>query len=171
MLKVNTELLANLGNFVSRSLKFLKGKFRGEVPEAVLTEVEHKLIAEVNGLLEKYVAALEAVEIREGLRLALEISRLGNLYLSDHKLDNTLFDNDRVRCGTLITISVNLVYFLASLFYPYMPASSASILQQLNAPVILLSLSPFLSLFFFRLSLFLLSPFIVAPSYRYQVLP
>ena len=100
-----------------------------------MTEVEQKIILEIDGLLLRYVTSLEAVEIRDGLRCAMEISRIGNQYLTDNKLDNSLFENERARCGTLLTVSVNIIYFLASLLYPYMPSSSESILKQLHAPV------------------------------------
>lgn len=134
-LKVNTDLLANLGNFVNRTLKFLKGKYRGEVPTYNFTSVENDLIEKIDSILLEYSQSLENVKIREGLRLVLELSRLGNQYLTDSKLDNTLFETQREKCSTLMAFCVNIIYHLATLIHPYMPTTSDSILEQLHAPL------------------------------------
>jgi methionyl-tRNA synthetase len=65
----------------------------------------------------------------------MNVSRLGNAYLTDAKLDNALFEADRVRCGTILAVAVNLVYHLASLLHPFMPGTSDDMLKQLHAPV------------------------------------
>jgi methionyl-tRNA synthetase len=41
---------------------------------------------------------------------------------------------DPVRCAQVVTRAVNLIYVLSALIYPFMPASSESILAQLNVP-------------------------------------
>jgi methionyl-tRNA synthetase len=65
----------------------------------------------------------------------MEISRLGNGYLQDSKLDNSLFQNDIEKCSTVIGVAVNLIYLLSALFFPYMPSTTESICKQLNAPL------------------------------------
>ena len=51
------------------------------------------------------------------------------------QLDNTLFEKNPVRCGTVVAVAANLAYFLASLLHPFMPRASEELLKQLNAPV------------------------------------
>jgi len=51
------------------------------------------------------------------------------------QLDNTLFEKNPVRCGTVVAVAVNLAYHLASLLHPFMPRASDELLKQLNAPV------------------------------------
>ncbi|GJJ77691.1 methionyl-tRNA synthetase [Entomortierella parvispora] len=138
----NNELLANAGNFVNRVIKFVNAKYESNVPSietaAAPTESDEKLIREVNEKLKLYIEALEDVKIREGLRLAMEISALGNVYLQENKIDNTLFAEHRDRCDRVVITALNLIYLLSALFFPFMPSTSESIARQLNAPIRLL---------------------------------
>lgn len=130
----NSELLANLGNFVNRVTKFLNAKYFKTIPKSHPEKQESTLKDEIQGLLTQYLEALEAVKIRQGLRIAMEISSRGNAYLQENKIDNALYLNSRERCDTVIATAANLVYLISTLIYPYLPASSASILKQLKAP-------------------------------------
>ncbi|KAF9963558.1 putative methionine--tRNA ligase, cytoplasmic protein rar1 [Modicella reniformis] len=156
----NNELLANLGNFVNRVIKFVNAKYESNVPsietaaaasaseEKLIREInfssdadaaaEEKLIREVNEKLKQYIEALDDVKIREGLRLAMEISALGNGYLQENKIDNTLFAEHRDRCDRVIITALNLIYLLSALLFPYMPSTAEGIARQLNAPLRLL---------------------------------
>ncbi|KAJ3036339.1 hypothetical protein HDV00_002812 [Rhizophlyctis rosea] len=131
----NNELLANFGNFVNRVVKFLNAKYDGVIPEYdVESEPERKFVEDVNALLAQYVKALEEVQLRAGLKLVMDISARGNLYLQENRIDNKLFAGQRERCDRVIASAANLCYLLSALVYPYMPLSSASILRQLNLP-------------------------------------
>ncbi|KAF9207273.1 putative methionine--tRNA ligase, cytoplasmic protein rar1 [Haplosporangium sp. Z 27] len=138
----NNELLANLGNFVNRVIKFVNAKYDSNVPSletaAAPTDSDEKLIREVNERLKLYLEALDDVKLREGLRLAMEISGLGNAYLQENKIDNTLFAEHRDRCDRVVITALNLIYLLSAVFFPYMPSTSEAIARQLNAPVRLL---------------------------------
>ncbi|KAG0261753.1 putative methionine--tRNA ligase, cytoplasmic protein rar1 [Mortierella polycephala] len=135
----NNELLANLGNFVNRVIKFVNAKYESLVPSfetaAPVTESEEKLVREVNEKLKLYIEALDDVKIREGLRLAMEISALGNVYLQENKIDNTLFAEHKDRCDRVVITALNLIYLLSALLFPYMPSTTEAIARQLNAPV------------------------------------
>ncbi|KAF9336432.1 putative methionine--tRNA ligase, cytoplasmic protein rar1 [Podila minutissima] len=138
----NNELLANAGNFVNRVIKFVNAKYDSKVPTletaAAPSESDDKLIREVNEKLKAYIEASDNVEIRAALRLAMEISALGNVYLQENKIDNTLFSEHRDRCDRVVITALNLIYLLSALFFPFMPSTSESIARQLNAPVRLL---------------------------------
>ncbi|CAG8482495.1 3165_t:CDS:2, partial [Dentiscutata heterogama] len=134
--KNNNELLANLGNFVNRVIKFVTAKFNSTIPSfSYDSESEQELIKNINNLLTNYIDALENIKLRAGLETAMEISRQGNGYLQDSKLDNALFGNKPEKCASVIGISVNLIYLLSAVFSPYMPSVSESIVRQLNAPL------------------------------------
>ncbi|KAF9365066.1 putative methionine--tRNA ligase, cytoplasmic protein rar1 [Mortierella sp. NVP85] len=138
----NNELLANLGNFVNRVIKFVNAKYDSNVPSletaAPASTSEEKLVREVNEKLKQYIEALDDVKIREALRVAMEISALGNGYLQENKIDNTLFNEHRDRCDRVVITALNLIYLLSALFFPYMPSTSEAIVRQLNAPLRLL---------------------------------
>ncbi|CAG8642582.1 12368_t:CDS:2 [Funneliformis caledonium] len=134
--KNNNELLANLGNFVNRVIKFAASKFKSVVPEfSYDKKEENDFIENTNVLLTNYIESLENSKLRAGLEVAMEISRLGNGYLQESKLDNSLFQNNNEKCSTVIGVAINLIYLLSALFFPYMPSTTQSICRQLNVPL------------------------------------
>ncbi|CAG8580273.1 1729_t:CDS:2 [Diversispora eburnea] len=134
--KNNNELLANLGNLVNRVMKFVAAKYNRILPSfSVDQEAEQDLIKNVNNLLTDYIDALENVKLRSGLEIAMEISRQGNGYLQESKLDNSLFANNPEKCASVIGITINLIYLISAIFGPYMPSTGESIVRQLNAPL------------------------------------
>lgn len=136
----NSELLANLGNFVNRLIKFVNAKLDGVIPNFSPAHEEESVdfpnfINEVNSLLAEYVADLEAVRLRAGLKKIMEISTKGNNLLA-FRLDNSNLKEHPVRTNTIIGLTLNLAYLLASLSSPYMPSTATSIVEQLNAPLL-----------------------------------
>ena len=136
----NSELLANLGNFVNRLIKFVNAKLDGVIPKFSPAHEEESVdfpnfINEVNSLLAEYVADLEAVRLRAGLKKIMEISTKGNNLLA-FRLDNSNLKEHPVRTNTIIGLTLNLAYLLASLSSPYMPSTATSIVEQLNAPLL-----------------------------------
>lgn len=136
----NSELLANVGNFVNRLVKFVNAKLGGVIPEFSATYEDDSFdfpgfIGEVNALLAEYVADMEAVHLRSGLKKFMEISAKGNLILAG-RLDNANLANSPERTHAIIGLALNLAYLLASLSSPFMPATATSITEQLNAPLL-----------------------------------
>lgn len=132
--KLNNELLANLGNFVNRALKFVaeEKNFGGIVPErSELTDADKESIEEINKLIAEYVASLEKIKLKEGLHLSMAISKVGNAFLQVNKPWESI-KTDKVRCGTVMNIAIQIVKLLSTLLEPYMPAFSRKVNQQLN---------------------------------------
>lgn len=132
----NSELLANLGNFVNRVTKFAVSKLGGQVPKIEeLNAVDKSLLDKVNAELKNYLELMEGVHLRGALKTAMAISSLGNHYLTEAGLDGKLLASDPSRCGTIIAIALNLSYLLSALLDPFIPATAADIRRILNAPV------------------------------------
>lgn len=85
-------------------------------------------------LLKDYINAMEAVKLRLGLQTIMLISNRANSYLHASGFNKALMTSDPKRCAQVISRAVNLIYTLSALVYPFMPATSDSILTQLNAP-------------------------------------
>ncbi len=139
--RINNELLANLGNFVSRVTKFASARYGQAVPafeEARLSDAERALdaafVGSVNGELGAYLEAFEAVHIKGALRHAMAISALGNQYLSDAGLDGRLFRDAPDRCASIIAMALNFAYLLSALFDPFIPTAAEDVRVMLNAP-------------------------------------
>ena len=128
--KTNNELSDNLGNFVNRVLKFLVD---GTVPICgSLSDSDKQLIVDVDQLVTKYILALESVSLRDGLRIVMNISKLGNDFMQKQQP----WKQSKERQDAIMYLLTNLTGLLATLLQPYMPSVSRKIFNQLNiAPV------------------------------------
>lgn len=134
--RANNELLANLGNFVSRITKFTAAKLHGRVPLiSTLTEKEDALIGKVDAELAIYLEQMEGIHLKAALKTVMAISSLGNAYLTDGGLDQRLLSQEPARCATILAVALNLAYLLSALLDPFIPTTAADIRRMLNAPV------------------------------------
>lgn len=138
----NSELLAKLGNFVNRVIKLVNSKiYDSIIPEYTkLYEdpIFTKTVAEVNELLKQYIEEMEAVSLRAGLVTAMSIAQAGNNFLQTNGFDNKLATNEPEKAAAVTGVAINLILLLASVFAPYLPATSKSILEQLRAPFLVI---------------------------------
>ena len=135
--KNNSELLANLGNFVNRLIKFANAKYSSKVPDYLPQFADPSFDPfrkDIDSILSSYVEDLEAVHLRSGLEKAMAISARGNQFLQENKLDNSLLALQPERAAAVVGLGLNLIYLLSAVIYPYMPSTTESILDQLNAP-------------------------------------
>lgn len=135
----NNELLANLGNFVNRVVKFANAKLDSTVPEFTASYEDDTFdfpawLKQVNTHLSEYVAGMDAVKIRDSLRKIMEISSCGNDLLQ-YRMDNANLVNNPARTHATVGFALNLAYLLASLCSPYMPSTADLIVKQLNIPL------------------------------------
>jgi methionyl-tRNA synthetase len=136
MIKNNSELLANLGNFINRATKFTKDNFGSTIPEMNLNNDDWEMVARVNQELTNYINLLEDAREREAITCVFNISRLGN-QLMQHNTPWKLVkgsSSDKSRAGTVVGLSVNLSCLLSVLVQPYLPTLSAKLQAQLAAP-------------------------------------
>lgn len=121
---------------------FIAKNYDGVVPDGgdeggpVSPNDEHdaEFVSDVNSLLQQYIDSLESVKLRQGLHTVMQISSRGNLYLQASGLGTALKESDPRRCAQVLCRAVNLIYILSTLIEPFMPATAAQILSQLNAP-------------------------------------
>jgi len=118
-------------------VKFVNAKLDGVIPEFSASYTDDSFdfpgwIASVNTLLSEYIAEMELVHLRAGVKKLMEISSQGNLLLQ-YRLDNANLAAQPERTKTVIGLALNLSSLLASLASPYMPATSQSIVRQLNS--------------------------------------
>lgn len=127
----NTELLANVGNFVNRVMKFTchAQKYDGIIPEH---QLDPQLVQDVTALVKEYVDLMEQCQIRQALSKFMQISTRGNQFLQESGLSNALFSDERPKCDIAVGSALNLAALLATLVEPFMPSTSQGILAQLN---------------------------------------
>ncbi|XP_064257090.1 methionine--tRNA ligase, cytoplasmic isoform X2 [Passer domesticus] len=136
LLKNNSELLNNLGNFINRAGMFVCKFFGGTVPPMALTAEDQRLVARVTLEMRQYHQLMEKVRIRDALRCVLSISRHGNQYIQVNEPWKRIKgdDRDRQRAGTVTGVAVNVAAALAALLQPFVPGVSAAIQGQLRIP-------------------------------------
>lgn len=133
--KNNNELLANLGNFVNRTLTFLSNNFDGVVPARRLTQADQHFLNQFDAAVRKAGELLEGVHIKDALRSVMHAGKLANAYVQEQE-PWKLVKANKERCGTVMNVCVNAVRSLAIAIAPFLPATSKAIFCQLN-------LSPF----------------------------
>ena len=136
--KNNSELLANLGNFVNRIVKFAIAKYNGVLPQYDTKNIPNydQFLTDINTLLGTYIKNMEAVNLRKGLETAMLISSRGNQFLQENKLDNTLYNEYPDKSDAVVAIGLNLVYLVSAVISPFMPDTTKKINEILNAPAL-----------------------------------
>lgn len=134
----NSELLAKLGNFVNRVIKLVNSKIYNSIIPDYTASFTNPMFdqpkAEINQQLKQYNEELEAVNLKAGVHCAMQIAQSGNNFLQSNGFDNKLAANEPQKAAAVTGIAINIIYLCASIFEPYLPATSKSILEQLHAP-------------------------------------
>jgi methionyl-tRNA synthetase len=131
--KNNNELIANLGNFTNRVLKYVFKNFEAAIPErkSELTEVDTKFLNNVIEKLEAYFNSMEAVKLKESLNIAMSISSLCNGYFQETE-PFKIFTTEYERCCTILNVASNVLRLLCCILEPFIPSFCAKIYEQLN---------------------------------------
>ncbi|KAI3430770.1 hypothetical protein D9Q98_009182 [Chlorella vulgaris] len=134
-MKNNAELNDNLGNFINRTLKFCYARFEKTVPGegagGAGTEAVRSLGEKLGPLVEQYIAALEALRMKDALKAAMLVSKAGNLFFQETEIW-VAYKQDREAASTYISACAGIVLLLAALLQPFMPSFTAKLLQQLG---------------------------------------
>ncbi|TIC08713.1 methionyl-tRNA synthetase [Wallemia mellicola] len=142
----NNHLLKNFGNYVNRVLKFTAAKFDSTIPgeaedvnlqysdDPDFEERKNSFIKDINEVLTRYIDSMERANLRSGLDDVLALSRRGNEWIQENKLDNALLAENPRRAQRTVLVAANLIYIISAAIHPFMPSTSESIINQLDAP-------------------------------------
>jgi methionyl-tRNA synthetase len=126
--RINNELIANVGNFINRTLSFIKTNFGGYVPNpSVYDDVDLEVANRISDIAGIVGTAISKNEIEKAMKEILEFSTSLNRYFQKkkpweerHTAQNTLY------------ISACAVQSLAILLDPFIPSSTVRIWDQLG---------------------------------------
>lgn len=128
----NNELADILGNFVNRTLTFVKKNFENKVPERFeLEDIDRELIAKLKEYTVKIAENYESFRIRDGVFETMNLARFANKYFNDTEPWKTIKENPK-RASTSINLCLQTVRALAILFEPVLPFSARKIWEMLN---------------------------------------
>jgi len=128
--KINNELIANIGNFIHRTLTFIWSNYEGKVPkEGSYDELDRELEGKLKTIANDVAIEIEKNELSRGLGKIVEFSTHCNQYFQRKQPWA-----DKERAKTTLFLCVNAVRSLAVLLEPYIPFSSEKLWEQLNLP-------------------------------------
>ncbi|HRN71654.1 MAG TPA: methionine--tRNA ligase [Ginsengibacter sp.] len=140
----NSELVANLGNFVNRTFVLMHKLCGGKVPPLhgeVATEEDQQMINAFADTKQKVGSLIEQFKFREALSEIMELARKGNKYMQDKEpwiLARQLDANGKVeetaqkKIDMCIHVCLQLCANLAILIYPFMPDTSKKMLKMMK---------------------------------------
>ena len=132
--RVNDELVATWGNLVNRVLSMTARHFEGAVPPAqALATSDTDLLASVDTTLSETAELIAKVDLRAGLRRAMEGAQAVNFYLNAEEPWKSV-KVDRDRAGTVLATALGAIAGLAVAFAPYLPFSSSRVAEMLGLP-------------------------------------
>jgi len=127
--KNNSELVANLGNLVNRTMVFLNKSFDSVIPASSLNDSDRTFLDEVRSVEDNILSLADSISLKEALKEVMHLSRMGNQYLQE----NEPWKNpSKERRDTCLFILANLVKDISILVQPFMPLASKSIRRQLG---------------------------------------
>lgn len=124
----NGELLGAYGNFINRSLTFIKKYFNGVVPEGKLSaewdETLHSLFAETGARIEKgnFKDAIEGV---------FDVVRRANKFFDDEQPWKTRTE-DEAACKNTLYQCVQIIANISTILAPFIPFSSEKVFGWLD---------------------------------------
>jgi methionyl-tRNA synthetase len=140
--KVNSELVAILGNFVNRVMVLTWKYFDGKVPPAYelpntsaarkrILDLYHKAHTDLNASIKEMGKALEDFRFREAQFHMMNLARIGNKFLADTE-PWKLAKDDIEAVGCILNYVLTVVGNIAIACEPFLPDTSNGIQLQLN---------------------------------------
>jgi methionyl-tRNA synthetase len=128
----NNELVAILGNFVNRALVLTHKYFDGNVPAlGELTAYDRETLDSVSAIKTEVEKSLDSFRIREALKNAMDLARLGNKYLADEE-PWKVYKTDAERVKTILNICIQISANLTICLEPFLPFSMEKLRGFLN---------------------------------------
>ena len=126
--RINNELIANIGNFIHRTLTFIWTRRNGKVPSAKTCDESDKEFKEkMTAIADNVREEIEKIELSRGLKKILEFSTFCNQYFQRKQ---PWTGGEKV--DTCLYLCINAVRILCILLEPYLPFSAEDLWKQLN---------------------------------------
>jgi methionyl-tRNA synthetase len=131
--RVNSELVAILGNFVNRTVVLTHKYYEGQTPSiSTTTELDNEVLAAIPTIKTKVNELLAQFKFRDAQTEAMTLARIGNKYLADTE-PWKLIKTDEERVKTILHVSLQICNALSEVFEPFLPATSKKLKTMLNS--------------------------------------
>ena len=130
--RINDELVATWGNLVNRVLSLTTNSFDGKVPKPdELTGEDQALLAGVDRALTAVASHIEAVELRAGLRAAMDAATEVNVYLNANAPWKVVKDDPK-RAETILWTAIQAISGIRVALSPYLPFTTPRVGEMLG---------------------------------------
>lgn len=126
---INNELVANLGNFINRTLKFLESNFDGEL--SFDEKLDPEIISKIAETFESSAKELEKGNAGLALEMIMSLGKYANQYFDKTEIWKVI-KTDKNKAKEVMNNLINLVYNLGILIQPYLPESAKSLINLLG---------------------------------------
>lgn len=131
--RVNSELVAILGNFVNRTVVLTHKYYDGKIPSiSNKTALDEEVLAAIPTIQTKVNELLAQFKFRDAQTEAMTLARIGNKYLADTE-PWKLIKTDEERVKTILHVSLQICNALSEVFNPFLPATSKKLKTMLNS--------------------------------------
>ncbi|MCK4941606.1 methionine--tRNA ligase subunit beta, partial [candidate division WOR-3 bacterium] len=128
----NSELADNLGNFVNRTLTFVKKYYNSSVPQASsLTERDNRIFDLLKKAPDTIGKRIEKFEFKGGLQEVMRIAQEANRYF-DHEEPWSTRKKDPDACAKTMYVCMNIVASMSVLIEPFLPSSAEKIKKMIQ---------------------------------------
>ena len=128
---VNGELINNWGNFVNRTLSFIKSKYEGNINKFVLSEeIKSRIIITFNNV-KKFI---EVGKVSNALREILDLVDYANRYFND-TVPWKLINENKIQCEELCYQYLSLIANLTILLNPFIPKGTSKVAEWIGLKI------------------------------------
>jgi len=126
--EVNNDLVANLGNFIHRTLTFIDSKFEGIIPRGTL---QNEVRYEIREAFFDTGKLIEKVKLSEALGEIMKLSDFGNKYFNAQEVWSVI-KTDQKKAGDILFNCVHIISALGTLLEPFLPLAAQKIHKMLS---------------------------------------
>lgn len=129
----NSELVNILGNFINRTLTLNKKYFKGKIPDPTekILEKDIKILKKIKKYPFIIGNMIENYNFRDALNTFLNLSRIGNKYLTQES-PWKISKKNKKRINTILYVSLQIVGIISQLSEPFLPYTSKKLFKILN---------------------------------------
>ncbi len=133
--RVNSELVAILGNFVNRVMVLTQKFFEGKVPPALekgrFEGLKFEARRDMELTSQKMRSAMDEYRFRDGLGEFMNLARIGNKFLTETEPWKLVKENPE-ETGDVLNFAIEICANLAMASEPFLPFTHDKLCQQLN---------------------------------------
>lgn len=128
----NNELVANIGNFINRTVSFTASKFDGVVPEG---SIDPEVKEQIKKAFNETADHIERCEFVKAIEAVLELGHFANKYFNDEKPWETVKTNLPTAANTIYN-SIQIVSAFRDLLRPFLPEPADKIADLLGVEIV-----------------------------------